>query len=118
MLNSTVILDTSHMLLAIETLFKTDTLMLAPDYLSRLPMLQGGVLALSLFQIPAYSHFRTDLFLVHHKRTLNSLLQRGIANEISDAFRFDFGVKYNSPVETGSLQAQAQRLGLILTAVH
>lgn len=85
-LKSNVILDTNHMLLAIDALFKTNALMLAPDYLSRLPMLQGGIVALPLSQIPAYGRFRAGLFLVQHKRTLNSPLHRWIANEISEAF--------------------------------
>ena len=85
-LEGKMILDTSHLFVAIDVLIKTDAMMLAPNYLSRLSILQDAITARPIAHIPVFDRFRTSLLLVQHKRTLNSPLHRWIADEIASTF--------------------------------
>lgn len=84
-LTNETILDTSHMIVAIDALIRCDALMLAPDFLSRLPLVESAINGLPIAHIRAFSRFRTDLFLIQHRRSLNSPLHRWVAAEIAAA---------------------------------
>ena len=77
-----VMLDTSHLLVAIDMLMKIDALMLAPDYLSRPLFLQGLITPRSIDHILAFDGLRINLSLLQHERTLNSPLHEWIAQII------------------------------------
>lgn len=85
-LNINVILDTSHLLIAIDVLAKTDAVMLAPDYISSMPILRNSIIASPVDHIPVFDRYRINLSLVQHKRTCNSPLHKWIANEIANTF--------------------------------
>lgn len=81
-----VILDTTHLLIALDVMVKTDALMLAPDYLSRLSILQDEIVSRPVSHIPAFDRLQLNLSLVQHNRTLESPMHRWVASEISNIF--------------------------------
>lgn len=85
-LKSNVILSTSHLILAVDALVRCDALMLAPDYLSRAPIFGDFIEGMPISHIPCFSSFRTELYLLEHKRTIKSPLHRWVCQKILDAF--------------------------------
>lgn len=84
-----VIMNTSHLLVALDVLMKTDALMLGPDYLSRLPAFSMGIGSHSVSSVPAFRRMNINLVLVQHIRTGNSSLHRWLAEHIVRAFFTD-----------------------------
>jgi DNA-binding transcriptional LysR family regulator len=80
------ILDTSHLLIALDVLVKTDALMMAPDFLSRLVVLQDSIVPLPINHIPAFDQLRINLSLIQHHRTAKSPLHQWVAATIVDIF--------------------------------
>lgn len=77
-----VVLSTSHMGVAITTLQQCDFLTIAPDFLSWLPMAASALEAKPIGHIDAFSRFHADLYLIQHRRTLNSPLHQWLSDEI------------------------------------
>lgn len=84
-LKTNVILRTSHVITAIDTLLRFDALMFAPDFISRIPLAGVSIEAIALAHIPVLNRLRTNVVLVQHKRTVASPLHRWLAGEIRDA---------------------------------
>jgi DNA-binding transcriptional LysR family regulator len=84
-LTADVLLDTSHLLIAIDTLVKTDAVMVAPDYISSLSVYRHEIVQRTLDHIPVFDHLRMNLSLVQHTRTANSHLHRWLISEIGNA---------------------------------
>lgn len=78
------ILDTNHLLLAIDVLLGSDALMLAPEYLLRLDTTGDKVTALPIAHSPLYDELQVHFQLLHHARTLASPLHRWISDQIDD----------------------------------
>lgn len=79
----TVILDTSHLLIALDVLCKSDAVMMAPDYLGGLSLLHGEIVPLSMAHVPAFERLRINLSLIQHERTRGSPLHRWVAEQIA-----------------------------------
>lgn len=77
-----VLLDTSHLLIAIDMLARTDAVMLAPDYLSRLTVFGNAIRHHAIDHIAEFDRLRINLSLVQHSRTLNSPLHRWLVCEL------------------------------------
>lgn len=77
-----VAMSTSHLLVALEMLLKTDALMLGPDYLSRVPAFKFGIRSHAVSEIPAFGRMHINLVLVQHQRTANSSLHQWMAQQI------------------------------------
>jgi len=96
-----VLLDTSHLLIAIDMLAKTDAIMLAPDYLSRLTVFGDDILHRAIDHIPEFDHLRINLSLLQHSRTQNSPLHRWLISEL-------LGVLAEKPQKQRGHRAKAQ----------
>ena len=79
------VLDTSHLILALDTLANPDAVMLAPAYLMRLPIVSREFVHRSISHIAAFDHLRINLALVQHARTLNSALHCWFISETKAA---------------------------------
>lgn len=88
-LRSNVIFDTSHVVIAIDALIRFDALMFAPDFLDRLPFVGAMIEPISIAHIPVLNRLRTTLFLVQHKRTLQSPLHSWLVGEISESMALE-----------------------------
>lgn len=84
-LTTKVILDTSLLLVAMETLVRTDALLLGPNYLY-LPFLHDALYSFPVSHLPVFNRNRTNISLIQHRRTLNSPLHRWLADEIANTF--------------------------------
>lgn len=80
--NRSVILDTSHLLIALDVLCKSDAVMMAPDYLGGLTLLHGDIIPLPISHIPGFDRLRINLSLVQHERTRSSPLHRWVAEQV------------------------------------
>ena len=81
-----VIFETSHLLVALVMLRKSDALMLAPDYLFADPALAGMAVSLPLGHIPLFDQLSFELGLVQHERTMHSPLHQWLVSEARRAF--------------------------------
>lgn len=79
-------LDTNHLLTALNILLRSDALLFGPDYLSQFPHFDELFTAFDLNHIPEVDIMGTTLFLIRHKRTLNSDLHNWVSSEISKNF--------------------------------
>lgn len=101
-LQNQTIVDTSHLILAIDALLRCEALMMAPDFLKLLPFVHQTLQAIPISHVPAFGRLRTDLFLVQHKRTLNSPLHRWLAQQITGALSYKPVVGGNAKLARGA----------------
>lgn len=81
-----VMLETSHLLVALVMLRHSDALMVAPDYLFVDSMFDREVTSLPLDQVAMFSKLRLDMCLVQHERTERSPLHRWFVAQAVEAF--------------------------------
>ena len=81
-LRSRVMLNTSHLLLAIDTLVNSDAVMGAPDYIFRPAIFRNELVHRPFTKIPILDHLDTKLSLIQHTRTQNSPLHRWMVGEL------------------------------------
>jgi len=86
-LQTTIVLETEHMIVAIVSLVRSDALMIAPDFLPWLSIANGEIEAIPISHIPAFGMLKTDLHLVQHQRTASSPLHQWLADEIAGIFK-------------------------------
>jgi DNA-binding transcriptional LysR family regulator len=83
-LTPNIVLDTSHLLVALDVLITSDALMPAPNYLSQLSMVNSAIVPRPISHISAFDQLKINLSLVQHRRTIRSPLHQWLAAEISD----------------------------------
>ena len=82
-----VMLNTSHLLLAIDTLVNSDAVMGAPDYIFRPAIFRDEIIQRPFKKIPILDHLDTKLSLIQHVRTQNSPLHKWIVSKLQGAFK-------------------------------
>lgn len=81
-----IILDTSHLFVALEMLVQSDCIMLGAEHLSRVPAFSDNLLARPMANLASYGRGRTTLSLLQHERTARSPLHMWMVERIRDAF--------------------------------
>ncbi|MDD5177618.1 MAG: LysR family transcriptional regulator [Sterolibacterium sp.] len=82
-----VILHTSHLLISLGVMSKTNLVMLGPDYIFRYQMLSDTIVGLPVDHIPQLARGKINLCLIQHERTLNSPFHQWVISEIVKAVK-------------------------------
>lgn len=83
------ILRTSQLLTALETLTRTDSILMGPDYLGRFKLTEGHMVSKEMpkgLAGPSVDDFEVPLCLIQHKRTHNSRLHTWLRELMLDLF--------------------------------
>ena len=94
-LESHVMLNTRHLLLAIDTLVNSNAVMGAPSYIFRPTIFRNEIVQRPFKQIPILDHLDTKLSLIQHVRTQNSPLHRWVIGELKNVIAIK-GVTHKS----------------------
>jgi DNA-binding transcriptional LysR family regulator len=81
-----VILDTSHLLVTLEMLMMSDSIMLGAEHLSRVPAFADNLVARPMANLATYGRGQTTLSLLQHERTARSPLHMWMVEQIREAF--------------------------------
>lgn len=86
-LSKTLLTSTSHLVIALEMLMKTDAIMMGPEYVNRVSGFGAAIAARSVNHLSAFSHLSDiHMSLIQHERTLDSPLHCWLASEIEEVY--------------------------------
>lgn len=81
-----IIIDTSHLFVALDVLALSDSIMLGPEYLSEVPAVRDNFISKPMEHVPTFGRGTTTLSLIHHERTARSPLHLWITEKIKEEF--------------------------------
>lgn len=81
-----IVIDTSHLLVTLEVLMMSDSIMLGPEHLARVAAFKDNLISRPLARLSAFDRGRTVLSLIQHVRTARSPLHLWMLGMIKDAF--------------------------------
>lgn len=82
-----IVIDTSHLLVTLEVLMMSDSIMLGPEHLARVAAFKDNLISRPLARLSAFDRGRTVLSLIQHERTARSPLHLWMLGMIKDVFR-------------------------------
>lgn len=82
-----IIIDTSHLFVALDVLLMSDSIMLGMESLSQVPAFSSNLISRPMQNVSTFGRGRTMLSLIQHERTARSALHRWMGEKIHEHFR-------------------------------
>lgn len=82
-----IVMDTSHLFVALDMLVQSPSIMLGPEYLSEIPAFKDALISKPMESVPTFGRGQTTLSLIQHERTARSPVHLWLVERIRQEYQ-------------------------------